>query len=133
MEYLRSINKRLRHWIAVPIIFSLIIPLIIMDICAEIYHRICFYLYGIDTVKRKNYIQIDRHKLSYLNFRQKIYCVFCGYANGVVNYWVKIGGETEKYWCGIKHKQNPDFVEPHHHKDFAEYNNIEDFNKKYSI
>lgn len=95
----------------------------------EIYHRICFPLCGIPYVKRKDYIKIiDRAKLKYLNWLQKIYCMYCGYGNGVVRYWAKITGETEKYWCGIQHK-NPD----EYQKDFAKYGDEEDFKKKYVL
>lgn len=104
-----------------PIIYSLTIPLVILDIWVEIYHRICFLAYGIPYVKRSNYIKIDRHKLAYLNLFEKLNCMYCGYANGVTMYASAIAGETEKYWCGIKHKKDPNFVEPPHHKDFIEY------------
>ena len=102
----------LKHFFVMPIITSVLIPMVIMDIWMEIYHRICFPLCGIKYVKRSNYILIDRHKLKYLNIFEKIYCVYCGYGNGVVRYWSEIAAETEYYWCGIQHakKQRP----PHH-------------------
>jgi len=131
MDYLKTSGRSLRHLFALPIISVMIVPIVILDICLEIYHRTCFPLYGIPYVKRGNYIQIDRHKLKYLTWLQKIYCAYCGYANGMASYFVKIAGETERYWCGIKHKKNPDFVEPEHHKDFAEYDDEGCFNKKY--
>lgn len=131
MRYLKNPNRFLRHIIAMPIITVLIIPIVIMDILVEIYHRICFPLYRTPCVKRRKYIQIDRHKLKYLTWLQKLYCVYCGYSNGVTNYWVKIAGETERYWCGIKHKENSDFVEPEHHKNFTRYDDETGFNKRY--
>lgn len=131
MRYLKNSGRLLRHLISMPVILILIIPIVIMDISLEIYHRICFSLYRIPYIKRRNYIQIDRHKLKYLNWIQKIFCLYCGYANGVTSYWVKIAGETERYWCGIRHKKNLDFVEPKHHKDFVKYDNKVDFDKKY--
>lgn len=131
MEYLKSEGKYIQHRVSVPIIFSVIIPIVLLDIWIEIYHRVCFSLYRIPLIKRKHYIQIDRQKLTYLNRRQRICCMYCSYVGGVVNYWSKIIGETEKYWCGIKHKENPEYIEPRHHQNFAEYNNEEDFNEKY--
>jgi hypothetical protein len=131
MYYLKNSNKSVKHIIIAPIIFSVIIPLVIMDLWIEIYHRICFPLYNIPCVKRSEYIKIDRHKLAYLTFLQKIYCVYCGYANGAVNYWVKIAGDTERYWCGIQHKKSKNFHAPEHHKDFAKYGDEKDFNRKY--
>ncbi len=134
MEYLKNSYKTLKHLIAIPLVSSLIIPLLIADIWVEIYHRICFPLYKIPCIKRKAYIKIiDRAKLKYLNFWQKIYCMYCGYGNGVVNYWTKIADETERYWCGIKHEKDNNFIESESQKDFAEYNDEESFNKKYKI
>jgi len=48
-------------------------------------------------------------------------------------YGVKISGETEKYWCGIKQDTHgyPDFHEPAHHKDFTPYGDEKAFTKKY--
>ncbi len=130
MEYLKS-KRGIKRLITFPIIGSLIIPLIITDIWIEIYHRICFPLYGIPYIKRSSYIKIDRHKLKYLNLLQKFYCVYCGYANGFANYLTKIGAETERYWCGIQHQQSKGFIPQPHQKDFAKYNDENDFNNKY--
>ena len=116
-----------------PIIMTLVVPLIILDIWTEIYHRICFPICKIPYVKRRKYIKIDRHKLKYLNFVQKISCAYCGYANGLAAYWVRIGGETERYWCGIMHKKNKNFIAPDHHKDFTKYGDEKEFREKYKI
>ena len=132
MLYLRTnFFERFKHLLIGPIIYSLIIPLVILDIWVEIYHRICFIVYKFPYVKRLSYIKIDRHKLEYLNAWQKFDCVYCGYVNGVTNYWSKIAAESEKFWCGIKHKKSDNFIEQEHHKDFTEYGDKEDYNKKY--
>ena len=133
MDYLKTKRPSLRHIIVMPIVSSLIIPLVILDIWVEFYHRLCFPLCKISFVKRSKYIIIDRHKLKYLNLLQKIFCVYCGYGNGVINYWKEIAGRTEKYWCGIKHKRNRKVIQQYHQKKlkFAKYNNEKDFKKKY--
>ena len=132
MKYLKNDDRFLGHNIvAIPIMSILIVPIALLDFWVEVYHRVCFPIYKFPYVNRKNYIQIDRHKLEYLTLIQKIYCVYCGYTNGVLSYWVEIAGETESYWCGIRHKQNPNFVEPAHHENFAKYNDEADFDRKY--
>lgn len=131
MLYLKNPNRTLKHLISIPIVSTLIIPLVIFDLWAEIYHRICFPLYGFLYLKRSNYIKIDRYKLKYLTFWQKGYCVYCGYGNGLVNYWVKMAAETERYWCGIQHEKNGVFIPPAHHQNFVKFNDEEDFNRKY--
>lgn len=131
MQYKTHKNRFFRHLLVAPFIFSVIIPLVFTDIWIEVYHRVCFYLCGIPYVKRSVYIKIDRHKLSYLNFPQKLYCVYCGYANGVIAYWAKIAAETERYWCGIQHKADREFVPPSHHAEFAKYADEEEFRRMY--
>ncbi|MCK5027790.1 MAG: hypothetical protein KAS07_05215 [Candidatus Pacebacteria bacterium] len=133
MRYLKNKKYRYKHIIVVPIISILIIPLVILDLYIELYHRTCFPLCRIPYVKRQNHIKIDRHRLSYLTFWQKIYCAYCGYGNGIISYWREIIAKTEMYWCGIKHEKTCDFIEPDHHKkfNFAEYDDKQDFKQKY--
>jgi hypothetical protein len=111
-----------------PFIFAMIVPLVILDIAFEIYHRVCFPLYKIPLVKRSKYIKIDRYKLSYLRPEEKMYCMYCGYGNGLIYYVWTIMGRTERYWCGIKHKRDDDFNEPPHHESFLEYGDEKSFN-----
>lgn len=120
-KYFRMYGVSWRYFAAFPFIYAVIVPLVILDIVLEIYHRICFPLFGIPVVDRSRYIRIDRHKLSYLNVVEKVHCVYCGYGNGLMYYAWTILGRTEKYWCAIKHKRDEDFNEPPHHKDFIEY------------
>lgn len=121
MEFKRHRSRVLYHTIASPFIYGMLIPFAFFDICLEIYHRICFFCYEIPYVERSRYIKIDRHKLGYLRYSEKLNCIYCGYANGLINYARVIAGETEKYWCGIKHQADGHFIEPEHHKDFMEY------------
>ena len=132
MEYKKHKNRDWIHLISVPIIYSMSIPLVFLDITLEIYHNICFRLYGIPLVERSKYIKIDRHKLRYLSWVDKINCAYCGYANGLANYARTIAAETEKYWCGIKHKNGGNFIEPKHHKNFLDYGDEEGLKKKFS-
>lgn len=134
-KYFESRYRRqfriIRNFITWPFICGMIVPIVIFDFFLEIYHHICFQLYGLPLIKRKHYIRIDRHKLQYLSFLDKIFCAYCGYANGLMHYATIIAGETEKYWCAIKHKKGDGFKEPAHHKDFPEYGD-EEGHKKYS-
>jgi hypothetical protein len=103
-----------------------------MDFWMEIYHRVCFPLCGLPYIKRRHYIQIvDRSKLQYLDWLEKIYCMYCGYGNGVIHYWSKIAAVTEAYWCGIQHKKIEGFIAQEHQKEFAIYGDEKDFNEKY--
>ena len=134
MEHLQdmSFKARIYRFLSTPFILGLAIPILILDLLIEIYHRICFFLYGIEYVKRNNYVRVwDRGKLGYLNPLQKIFCVYCGYVNGVFPYWSEIASRTERYWCGIKHKMDGNMKLRESHKTFAEYNDVNEFHTKY--
>ena len=81
-------------------------------------------------MKRSQYLALDRKKLSYLTFVQKLNCLYCDYANGVFAYASEIGGRTEWYWCPIKHPDNA--LRSHDHYDqFIEFGESDDFAKKH--
>ncbi len=129
-----SLKVPYRHIKHIPIyasIFLPIIPILILDILIEMYHRISFPIYGYPYIRREEYILIDRQKLSYLNLRQKLACMYCGYANGVMAYWVRIAGETERYWCGIKHNSKKGFIKQAHQENFVEFGDEQQFIKQY--
>ncbi|WP_339694249.1 hypothetical protein [uncultured Parasphingorhabdus sp.] len=86
-----------------PFIYALLLPFAFLDLSVSIYQSICFRAYGIERVRRRDYIVYDRGKLSYLNAIEKINCTYCSYANGVIAYVREVSARTEQYWCPIKH------------------------------
>jgi len=94
---------RLKVILTLPFIWSMIIPIFFVDIFATIYQSICFPIYEIPKVKRKDYVIMDRHRLFYLDKVEKIGCWYCEYFNGVVAYVREMAARTEQYWCPIKH------------------------------
>ena len=106
--------------VTAPIVYSLVVPVALLDAWVTIYQAICFRAYGIARVRRSSYIVIDRHHLAYLNGIEKLNCVFCGYANGVFAYVREVAGRTEQYWCPIRHASRT--RGPHaHYRDFVEF------------
>lgn len=94
-----------RFWIVctTPVIWACLIPVAFLDLVMTIYQAVCFPIYGIPKVKRRDYIILDRHRLAYLNWAEKLNCEYCGYANGVLACASEIAARTEQYWCPIKH------------------------------
>ena len=92
-----------RSVVTAPIIYSMIVPLLIIDISFTLYQHICFRAYGVPRVSRRDYLVNDRHLLVYLNTIEKINCTYCGYGNGVLAYTREIVSRTEQYWCPIRH------------------------------
>ena len=111
-----------------PVIYGLIVPFVILDIAVTLYQWICFPVYGIPLVRRRDHIAIDRQHLAYLNALQKLNCMYCGYGNGLLAYTREVAGRTEAYWCPIKHARRlrgmhdlyPEFMEYADEQDFIE-------------
>lgn len=123
-QYLR--NAGLLNVLVAPVIYSMIIPIVLLDIWVTLYQHICFRAYGIPLVKRSTFIVHDRHHLAYLNFIEKLNCAYCAYGNGVFAYAREIAGRTEQFWCPIKHAIR--VRDPHHrYVKFLEYGDAEGY------
>lgn len=96
-------RTRLLVVVTAPFIYGLIVPLALLDLFTAAYQAACFPVYGIEKVRRRDHIVIDRQQLAYLNALQKLNCVYCGYANGVIGWVREIAARTEAHWCPIKH------------------------------
>lgn len=121
-------TSRPRFVLTAPIIYSLIFPMLLLDLCVSVYQQICFRVYGISRVKRSDYFVIDRHQLSYLNILEKLNCVYCGYANGLFAYTRQVASRTEQYWCPIKHARR--VLDPHgRYATFMDFGDAEDYRK----
>lgn len=112
-----------------PVIYIQIVPLVLLDLAVSLFQFITFPVYGIPKVPRADFIVIDRHTLSYLNGIQKLNCVFCGYANGLLAYAREIAGRTEEYWCPIKHARRIK-GQHRHYANFADFGDAEEFQNK---
>ncbi|MCU4653332.1 hypothetical protein N8I71_10840 [Roseibacterium sp. SDUM158016] len=130
-ESLRSFLARTRLLVVLsaPFIYALILPLVLLDIFVSLYQAVCFPVYGIAKVARHDHIAIDRHHLAYLNGLQKLNCVYCGYANGVLSLAREVASRTEAYWCPIKHARR--VADPHDRMPgFADYGDAEGFRQE---
>ena len=114
-----------RNVLSAPFIYSMIIPLLLLDVFVTVYQVVCFPLYRIPKVSRSNYIVVDRHLLGYLNIIEKVNCLYCGYADGLLAYTRQILSRTEMYWCPIKHARK--VLDPHRrYAKFADFGDGED-------
>ncbi len=96
-------DSRLMILLTAPVIWSCLLPLMLVDLVMSFYQAVCFPIYGIPKVRRRDYIRLDRRHLMYLNWAEKLNCEYCGYANGVLACATEIAARTEQYWCPIKH------------------------------
>lgn len=97
------LTYRPQNLITGPIIYSMIIPLVVLDLFVSFYQATCFPIYRVAKVRRGDYIVFDRQHLEYLNFIEKFHCTYCAYGAGLIAYVGEIVARTEEYFCPIKH------------------------------
>ncbi len=118
--------------LASPVLYGIFIPLVLLDLSLTIYHWTVFPLLKIPMVQRGAFIRLDRHRLTYLPWIAKLTCSYCGYANGLLQYAVRLAGDTERYFCPLKHQERQaEFHPAPHHVHFAEYGDVSGFQAHY--
>ena len=109
-----------------PVIYSMVLPILLVDIWASLYQAICFRVYRIPQVRRSDFVVIDRERLAYLNWIEALNCVYCDYGNGAIAYVREIASRTEQYWCPIKHALK--ITDPHQrYYQFLEYGDADGY------
>ena len=133
-----ELPTRLHHYIlssralvllTAPAIYAVAVPLLMLDLFLSLYQRICFPVYGIQRVARRDFLVFDRAQLRYLNLFERINCTYCSYANGLIAYAREIASRTEQYWCPIKHAKR--LRDAHaRYRDFLEYGDSAAYRKE---
>lgn len=106
--------------LSAPVIYSVFVALVLLDVAVCLYQAVCFPIYGIAKVRRRDYFAFDRGHLAYLNAVEKINCAYCSYGNGLIAFVREVVARTEGYWCPIKHARRVLDAHPY-------YNNFTDF------
>ncbi|MCK9285118.1 MAG: hypothetical protein M0P39_12655 [Rhodocyclaceae bacterium] len=123
------VTNRPQNLITGPVIYGLIVPLLLVDLCISFYQAVCFPIYRIEKVRRADYIVFDRQHLEYLNFIEKFHCTYCAYGTGMIAYIGEIVARTEQYFCPIKHARR--MLGTHaRYANFLAYGAAEDYEAK---
>jgi len=123
------LNSGALQIVAAFVIYLQIIPLLLVDLGVTVFQLVCFPIYGISKVARGDFVVIDRHRLGYLNAIEKLNCVYCGYANGLLAYAREVAGRTEEHFCPIKHARRTRGQHRRYY-DFADYGDGAEFKRK---
>ncbi|MFO7543401.1 MAG: hypothetical protein R6W97_11445 [Thiobacillus sp.] len=120
------VTDRSQILITGPVIYSMIVPLVILDVFVTVYQAVCFPVYRVAKVRRGDYIVLDRQQLEYLNFIEKFHCTYCAYGSGLIAYVYEIVARTEQYYCPIKHARK--ILGTHsRYRRFLDYGEAEDY------
>lgn len=122
-------RAELRNIVTAPVIYGMIVPLLLVDAAVTLYQLLCFPMYRIEKVQRRDYMAFDRRHLAYLNAIEKFHCTYCSYANGLAAYVREIIARTEQFWCPIKHARR--LLQAHsHYAQFADYGDAEAYRRE---
>ena len=123
------VTDRPQNLITGPVIYSMIVPLAILDLFVTVYQAVCFPVYRVEKVRRGDYIVLDRQQLEYLNFIEKFHCTYCAYGSGLIAYVHEIVARTEQYFCPIKHARR--ILGTHsRYRHFLDYGEAADYEAK---
>jgi hypothetical protein len=117
------------HIATAPVIYAMFVPLVLLDLALITYQQVCFRAYGVPRAVRRDYLVIDRQHLSYLNGIEKLNCMYCGYANGLMAFAQEVVARTEQFWCPIKHARRTQDAHDRYHT-FAEYGDAESYQEQ---
>ena len=111
-----------RSLVAALVMYPMIVPLVVLDLGVSLYQLICFPMFRIQRVQRRDCFAYDRSQLAYLNAIEKLNCAYCSYANGLAAYLSAIFARTEQYWCPIKHARRMAQAQQHdsHFLDYGD-------------
>ena len=112
-----------------PVIYSLIVPFVLLDLFVTVYQAVCFPVYKIPKVRRADYFVFDRHHLGYLNALEKLNCAYCSYGNCLIAYVREVAARTEQYWCPIKHARRVVGAHPRYML-FDDFGDAENYQKR---
>lgn len=123
------LTVRPQNFLTMPIIYGMIVPLALFDLCISFYQLTCFPIYGIPRVRRRDYFVMDHQHLAYLNIIEKVDCMYCSYSTGMLAYALEITARTEQYFCPIKHAQKT--LGTHtRYRNFLDYGEADEFHDK---
>lgn len=123
---------RPQNYLTMPIIYSMLIPMVFFDLFVIFYQAVCFPVYGVAKVKRGDYFLMDHQQLAYLNIIEKAHCMYCSYAVGLLGFASEITARTEQYFCPIKHARK--VLGAHsHYKQFIDYGDADNLHERIEV
>lgn len=123
------LTVRPQNYLTAPIIYSMIVPMALFDLCISSYQLTCFPVYRVAKVRRASYIILDHQHLAYLNIIEKVDCIYCSYVVGLLGYAQEIAARTEQYFCPVKHARK--MLNAHaRYEHFLDYGEADNFHDK---
>lgn len=126
-RYLLDANPR--HILSAPVIWLCLVPALLLDGAVALFQAVCFPIYGIPKVPRREFVVMDRSYLGYLNPIEKLNCFYCSYFVGLIAWVGEVAARTEQFWCPIKHARRVAVVHSRYGR-FFDYGDGENYRRE---
>jgi hypothetical protein len=90
-----------------PLVLGFSIFILPLYIYMLIFSRLYFWLRNQKQLDIKDYYKYDRHQIAHLTLVDRIWCEYCEWANGTMQWTMAFANEVERRYCPIKNKDNP--------------------------
>lgn len=71
------------------------------------FNQVYFWIRRQKNIDPKPYFNFDRHDIPHLRFADKIWCEYCEWANGTLQWALAITNEIERRYCPIQNQCHP--------------------------
>jgi len=142
-RYLKAYNKiparKQRFGFLAPVlgyilIISFSIFLFPLYIYLIVFNITYFWIRKQKSVCRQDYFEYDRHHVEHLSISDKIWCEYCEWANGTLQWALAITNEIERRYCPIRNRKHESLTYKKDWRDeFLDYDHtIEDIERYYN-
>jgi len=96
------------------------------------FNKAYFWVRNQKPIPATPYYNFDRHKIAHLSLMDKIWCEYCEWANGTLQWTLDITNEIERRYCPIKNKPCPHCEKAKDwRREFLEYEHDSDDLERY--
>jgi hypothetical protein len=72
-----------------------------------LFNRVYFWVRNQNPIDRKPYYRYDRHRVPHLGWMDKVWCEYCEWANGSLQWISDVVNEIERRYCPIQNQCDP--------------------------
>lgn len=96
------------------------------------FNRVYFWIRRQKKIDPKPYFNFDRHDIPHLRFADKVWCEYCEWANGTLQWALAITNEIERRYCPIQNQCHPHCEKAKNWRDaFIKYEHTPDDIEQY--
>jgi hypothetical protein len=113
-QCIRNLNKLHKQrlgfigpFIGMLLILLFAIALLPLYLFLLFFNVVYFWIRRQKNIDPKSYFNYDRHNIAHLRFADKVWCEYCEWANGTLQWALAITNEIERRYCPIKNQCDP--------------------------